>query len=69
MSSIRGGGRVSKKKNIIELSVPELRKRLSAGFITRDVKEEDIDYSDIPEVTEELLKTRLKRMPRKKRAL
>ncbi len=51
------------------LTSPELRKRVSAGYMTREVKEEDIDYSDIPEVTDELLRTRLKRMPRKKRVL
>jgi hypothetical protein len=60
---------MSKKRNIVELSVPELlERRKKSGYMMREVKEEDIDYSDIPEVTEELLRTRLKRMPKRKKA-
>jgi len=54
-----------RKKNIIELSVPELRKRVSAGYMVREVKEQDIDCSDIPELTDKVLR-RLKRVPKKK---
>lgn len=58
---------MSKKRNIVELSVPELlKRRKSSDYISRDVKEEEIDYSDIPEITDDLLRTRLKRVSRKK---
>lgn len=44
------------KKNIVVLSAQELLERVKAGIPFRHVREEDIDYSDIPELTEEQMR-------------
>jgi hypothetical protein len=44
------------KKNTVVLSARELQARAKKGFTKRIVREEDIDYSDIPKFSEDQLK-------------
>ncbi|MEK2687635.1 BrnA antitoxin family protein [Bdellovibrio sp. GT3] len=44
-----------KKSNIVELSMQEVLVRAKKIGIPREVKDEDIDYSDMPELTPEQL--------------
>ena len=43
------------KKSIVELSLRELLTRKKNSFTLREVKDSDIDYSEIPELTPERL--------------
>ncbi|GEM_PF-2501699 len=49
------GGQVMAKKPTIVLSAQELRARKNAISIGRKVKDSEIDFSDIPELDEEVL--------------
>lgn len=44
------------KKNTVVLSAHELQARAKKGFTKRIVREEDIDFSDIPKFSAEQLK-------------
>lgn len=49
------GGQNVAKKTTTELSVPELQARKSVKSTNRKIKDADIDFSDIPELTDEQL--------------
>jgi uncharacterized protein (DUF4415 family) len=49
------------KRSIIELSAQDLRTKKNAGSMNRKVKDSEIDYSDIPELTSAELKKFKKR--------
>jgi hypothetical protein len=59
---------MSKKKTTVVLSVQELRKRKSGSYMIREVADEDIDCSEIPEFTEEQLR-KFRPLSKKKRKL
>ncbi len=46
---------MKKRSNITELSVQELRAKSKEIFISRKIKDSDIDYSDIPKFTRKQL--------------
>ena len=47
---------MSKKKTTVVLSARELRTKQSGNYTVKEVADHEINYSDIPELTEEQLK-------------
>jgi hypothetical protein len=47
---------VSKKKTTVELSARESRIKKSRNYMVREVADKDIDYSDIPALTDEQMR-------------
>lgn len=59
---------MSKKKSTVALSAPESRRKLSANYTVREVPDDEINLSDIPELTEDQLR-QFRTLSKKKRSL